>query len=114
MGTSANAAPGGRGAPVPKDVDFANYFCTYAFLYHQKDMLSDRVRMDAYFNAIFENKKHFAGKVSFFIITILRINHLPLSAVLYEWNFASLHFSIKHKGWIKLPLDVSYFELRLV
>ncbi|WVZ20905.1 hypothetical protein V8G54_008227 [Vigna mungo] len=62
MGTSANAAPGGRGAPVPKDVDFANYFCTYAFLYHQKDMLSDRVRMDAYFNAIFENKKHYAGK----------------------------------------------------
>ncbi|KOM40162.1 hypothetical protein LR48_Vigan04g036000 [Vigna angularis] len=62
MGTSANAAPGGRGAPVPKDVDFANYFCTYAFLYHQKDMLSDRVRMDAYFNAIFENKNHFAGK----------------------------------------------------
>ncbi|KAK7354294.1 hypothetical protein VNO80_19753 [Phaseolus coccineus] len=62
MGTSANAVPGGRGAPVPKDVDYANYFCTYAFLYHQKEMLSDRVRMDAYFNAIFENKNHFAGK----------------------------------------------------
>lgn len=25
-------------------------------------MLSDRVRMDAYFNAVFENKHHFAGK----------------------------------------------------
>ncbi|KAH1254265.1 Protein arginine N-methyltransferase PRMT10 [Glycine max] len=63
MGTSANAVAGGRGgAPVPKDVDYANYFCTYAFLYHQKEMLSDRVRMDAYFNAIFENKRHFAGK----------------------------------------------------
>ncbi|CAJ1975447.1 unnamed protein product [Sphenostylis stenocarpa] len=62
MGTSANAGAGGRGAPVPKDVDYANYFCTYAFLYHQKEMLSDRVRMDAYFNAIFENKRHFAGK----------------------------------------------------
>ena len=64
MGTSANAVAGGRGgAPVPKDVDYANYFCTYAFLYHHKEMLSDRVRMDAYFNAIFENKRHFAGKV---------------------------------------------------
>ncbi|NP_001242269.1 Protein arginine N-methyltransferase PRMT10-like [Glycine max] len=63
MGTSANAVAGGRGgAPVPKDVDYANYFCTYAFLYHQKEMLSDRVRMDAYFDAIFQNKRHFAGK----------------------------------------------------
>ncbi|KAL2228961.1 UNVERIFIED_CONTAM: Protein arginine N-methyltransferase PRMT10 [Sesamum indicum] len=47
---------------VDKGVDFANYFCTYGFLYHQKEMLSDRVRMDAYFNAIFENKHHFQGK----------------------------------------------------
>ncbi|KAK4391648.1 protein arginine N-methyltransferase PRMT10 [Sesamum angolense] len=47
---------------VDKGVDFANYFCTYGFLYHQKEMLSDRVRMDAYYNAIFENKHHFQGK----------------------------------------------------
>ncbi|XP_031251572.1 protein arginine N-methyltransferase PRMT10-like [Pistacia vera] len=52
----------GGGPTVDKGVDFANYFCTYAFLYHQKEMLSDRVRMDAYFNAIFENKHHFQGK----------------------------------------------------
>ncbi|TMW96398.1 protein arginine N-methyltransferase PRMT10 [Solanum lycopersicum] len=60
MGSSSNAA-----APinnVDKGVDYANYFCTYAFLYHQKEMLSDRVRMDAYYNAIFQNKHHFAGK----------------------------------------------------
>jgi len=81
MGTSTNAVPGGRGAPVPKDVDYANYFCTYAFLYHQKEMLSDRVRMDAYFNAIFENKNHFAGKVSLFLIAILPIKQYPLSAL---------------------------------
>ncbi|KAM1177745.1 hypothetical protein ACFX13_017465 [Malus domestica] len=31
------------GAPVDKDVDFANYLCTYAFLYHQKEKLSDRL-----------------------------------------------------------------------
>lgn len=72
MGSSANGVTGSRsnggggggggGATVDKGVDFANYFCTYAFLYHQKEMLSDRVRMDAYFNSIFQNKNHFAGK----------------------------------------------------
>ncbi|XP_022864230.1 protein arginine N-methyltransferase PRMT10 [Olea europaea var. sylvestris] len=55
--TSAPAA-----VSVDKGVDFANYFCTYGFLYHQKEMLSDRVRMDAYYNAVFENKHHFEGK----------------------------------------------------
>ncbi|EFJ04382.1 hypothetical protein SELMODRAFT_267887 [Selaginella moellendorffii] len=50
------------GAPVDKAVDFANYFCTYSYLYHQKDMLSDRVRMDAYHSAVFKNKRHFQGK----------------------------------------------------
>lgn len=49
-------------APVDKGVDFANYFCTYAFLYHQKEMLSDRVRMKAYHDAIFLNPAHFRGK----------------------------------------------------
>lgn len=64
MGTSSeNAAAVGRGTAVPKEVDYANYFCTYSFLYHQKEMLSDRVRMDAYFNAVFENKHHFKDKV---------------------------------------------------
>lgn len=69
MGSSANGAPGNRmstsngGATVvDKGVDFANYFCTYAYLYHQKEMLSDRVRMDAYYKAVFENKHHFQGK----------------------------------------------------
>lgn len=61
-GGSSNGSGGGAVA-VDKGVDFAQYFCTYAFLYHQKEMLSDRVRMDAYFNAIFENKHHFKGKV---------------------------------------------------
>ena len=49
--------------PIDKAADFANYFCTYAFLYHQKEMLSDRVRMEAYYNAIHSNAKHFKGKV---------------------------------------------------
>ncbi|XP_027338708.1 protein arginine N-methyltransferase PRMT10 [Abrus precatorius] len=62
MGTSANDVACDQSAIVHKGVDYAQYFCTYAFLYHQKEMLSDRVRMDAYFNAIFENKCHFTGK----------------------------------------------------
>nr|CAD1822179.1 unnamed protein product [Ananas comosus var. bracteatus] len=56
--SSAAAAAG-----VDKGVDFANYFCTYAYLYHQKEMLCDRVRMDAYYNAVFRNKHHFRNKV---------------------------------------------------
>ncbi|EOA37962.1 hypothetical protein CARUB_v10009430mg [Capsella rubella] len=61
-GRAAGTGGGGPSAPVDKEVDFAQYFCTYSFLYHQKDMLSDRVRMDAYFNAVFQNKHHFEGK----------------------------------------------------
>ncbi|KAL4653997.1 hypothetical protein ACB092_01G346300 [Castanea dentata] len=60
-----SGASNGGGAPVPvvdKELDFAQYFCTYAFLYHQKEMLSDRVRMDAYYNSVFQNKHHFKGK----------------------------------------------------
>lgn len=48
---------------VDKAADYANYFCTYAFLYHQKEMLSDCVRMDAYHDSIFKNFKHFKDKV---------------------------------------------------
>ncbi|CAI5967479.1 unnamed protein product [Closterium sp. NIES-65] len=55
---------GGGGRPqVDKAADFANYFCTYAYLYHQKDMLSDRVRMNAYRDAVMKNKAHFVDKV---------------------------------------------------
>ncbi|KAG1330095.1 protein arginine N-methyltransferase PRMT10 [Cocos nucifera] len=61
--SSESRVAAGGGAEVDKGVDFANYFCTYAFLYHQKEMLSDRVRMDAYYNAVFQNKHHFRGKV---------------------------------------------------
>ncbi|CAI5536240.1 unnamed protein product [Closterium sp. Naga37s-1] len=54
---------GGGGRPqVDKAADFANYFCTYAYLYHQKDMLSDRVRMNAYRDAVMKNKAHFVDK----------------------------------------------------
>jgi protein arginine N-methyltransferase 1 len=59
---SASAAGGGP-AVVDKEVDFANYFCTYSYLYHQKEMLCDRVRMDAYHSAVFRNAHHFRGKV---------------------------------------------------
>ncbi|KAG2718696.1 hypothetical protein I3843_03G223000 [Carya illinoinensis] len=64
MGSFQNGVVGGdrSATAVDKGVDFAQYFCTYAFLYHQKEMLSDRVRMDAYFNSIFQNKHHFQGK----------------------------------------------------
>ncbi|CAI9782476.1 unnamed protein product [Fraxinus pennsylvanica] len=59
---NGGATSAAEAVAVDKGVDFANYFCTYGFLYHQKEMLSDRVRMDAYYNAVFENKHHFEGK----------------------------------------------------
>eukprot|EP00993_Chasmostoma_nieuportense_P001655 NODE_2516_length_1157_cov_23.187379_g2397_i0.p1 GENE.NODE_2516_length_1157_cov_23.187379_g2397_i0~~NODE_2516_length_1157_cov_23.187379_g2397_i0.p1 ORF type:complete len:351 (-),score=92.08 NODE_2516_length_1157_cov_23.187379_g2397_i0:85-1137(-) len=43
--------------------DFANYFCTYEFLYHQKQMLEDRRRMVAYHTAIFQNAAQFKDKI---------------------------------------------------
>lgn len=46
-----------------KASDFANYFVSYGYISHQKRMLSDKVRMRAYSNAIMQNKKAFEGKV---------------------------------------------------
>ena len=44
------------------DADFANYFCTYGYLYHQKDMLEDQSRMTAYHDAVRLNPALFRGK----------------------------------------------------
>ena len=38
--------------------DFANYFCTYAYIYHQKQMLSDDLRMQSDRDAIFDIARH--------------------------------------------------------
>lgn len=46
-----------------KSSDFANYFCTYAYLYHQKQMLMDNSRMQKYQDSIFLNKDQFKDKV---------------------------------------------------
>lgn len=43
--------------------DFANYFITYGYIYHQKQMLSDELRMQCYRDSIFENAAHFKDKV---------------------------------------------------
>ncbi|KAL7541904.1 hypothetical protein ACHAWF_007052 [Thalassiosira exigua] len=49
--------------PTAKASDFANYFCAYAQLYHQKQMLTDHHRMAAYHAAIAGNREVFEGKV---------------------------------------------------
>jgi protein arginine N-methyltransferase 1 len=51
-----------KGTEADKAADFANYFCSYSYLYHQKQMLMDHVRMRAYHSAIMNNKHLFAGK----------------------------------------------------
>lgn len=48
---------------APEATDYANYFCTYSFLYHQKDMLEDHKRTSAYFNACLKNQSVFRDKV---------------------------------------------------
>ncbi|KAG1680823.1 hypothetical protein FOA52_008156 [Chlamydomonas sp. UWO 241] len=48
---------------APDATDFANYFCTYGYLYHQKEMLEDHKRTGAYYQAVMSNKRQFAGKV---------------------------------------------------
>jgi protein arginine N-methyltransferase 1 len=50
---------GGDGAAAS---DFANYFCSYAFLYHQKQMLEDQHRMGTYHQAVVGNRSLFEGK----------------------------------------------------
>eukprot|EP01026_Neomeris_dumetosa_P044783 TRINITY_DN3792_c0_g2_i3.p1 TRINITY_DN3792_c0_g2~~TRINITY_DN3792_c0_g2_i3.p1 ORF type:complete len:468 (-),score=63.65 TRINITY_DN3792_c0_g2_i3:547-1950(-) len=47
---------------APDTTDYANYFCTYAYLYHQKDMLEDHRRTGAYYNAVMNNRACFEGK----------------------------------------------------
>jgi len=66
QGGNAKSMQGGNGnvlmAPPPDGVDYANYFCAYAELYHQKQMLVDTIRMEQYMASMMENKSSFKGK----------------------------------------------------
>eukprot|EP00586_Coscinodiscus_wailesii_P014392 CAMPEP_0172514484 /NCGR_PEP_ID=MMETSP1066-20121228/260396_1 /TAXON_ID=671091 /ORGANISM="Coscinodiscus wailesii, Strain CCMP2513" /LENGTH=415 /DNA_ID=CAMNT_0013295173 /DNA_START=213 /DNA_END=1460 /DNA_ORIENTATION=- len=55
--------PSFNGSDKAKATDFANYFCSYAQLYHQKQMLADHNRMAAYHSAIIGNSDVFKDKV---------------------------------------------------
>ncbi|CAB9513596.1 arginine N-methyltransferase 1 [Seminavis robusta] len=55
--------PSFNGDEKAKATDFANYFCSYAQLYHQKQMLADHNRMAAYHSAILGNSSVFKDKV---------------------------------------------------
>ena len=58
-----DSSPIMKGGEAAKAADFANYFCSYAYLYHQKQMLMDHNRMKAYHDAIMSNRSMFEGKV---------------------------------------------------
>jgi len=60
--------PSFQGSEKAKASDFANYFCSYAQLYHQKQMLADHNRMAAYHSAIMGNCNIFKDKVGFIVI----------------------------------------------
>jgi len=55
--------PSYDGDEKAKATDFANYFCSYAQLYHQKQMLVDHNRMASYHQAIMGNAEMFKDKV---------------------------------------------------
>jgi len=63
LAESDDISPIMKGTEADKAADFANYFCSYAYLYHQKQMLMDHVRMRAYHTAVMANKSLFEGKV---------------------------------------------------
>ena len=57
--SSDGEIPSFNGDEKAKASDFANYFCSYAQLYHQKTMLADHNRMAAYHSAILGNPEVF-------------------------------------------------------
>merc|ERR1719162_1683306 len=61
--TEKGQIPTFEGSDKAKATDFANYFCSYAQLYHQKQMLADHNRMAAYHAAIMGNPDVFKDKV---------------------------------------------------
>lgn len=61
--TDEGEIPTFQGSDKAKATDFANYFCSYAQLYHQKQMLADHNRMAAYHAAIMGNSDVFKDKV---------------------------------------------------
>lgn len=61
--TDTGEIPSFNGSDKAKATDFANYFCSYAQLYHQKQMLADHSRMAAYHTAILGNSSIFKDKV---------------------------------------------------
>jgi type I protein arginine methyltransferase len=61
--TDTGDIPSFNGDEKSKATDYANYFCSYAQLYHQKQMLCDHNRMAAYHSAILGNRDVFKDKV---------------------------------------------------
>eukprot|EP00569_Conticribra_weissflogii_P005892 CAMPEP_0171345122 /NCGR_PEP_ID=MMETSP0878-20121228/20895_1 /TAXON_ID=67004 /ORGANISM="Thalassiosira weissflogii, Strain CCMP1336" /LENGTH=454 /DNA_ID=CAMNT_0011848467 /DNA_START=384 /DNA_END=1748 /DNA_ORIENTATION=- len=61
--SSSGEIPTFDGDEKAKATDFANYFCAYSQLYHQKQMLTDHNRMAAYHAAIVGNSDVFKDKV---------------------------------------------------
>ncbi|KAL7503217.1 hypothetical protein ACHAXN_001037 [Cyclotella atomus] len=61
--SNSNNIPTYDGDSSAKATDFANYFCAYSQLYHQKQMLTDHNRMAAYHSAICGNSDLFKDKI---------------------------------------------------
>ncbi|KAJ1637723.1 protein arginine N-methyltransferase [Pavlovales sp. CCMP2436] len=63
MGDASAAGVDGQPEKFEDTTEYANYFVTYGYLYHQKQMLEDHLRMVSYRDAMLKNRAQFAGKV---------------------------------------------------
>jgi len=61
--SSSGEIPSFNGSEKAEATDYANYFSSYAQLYHQKQMLADHNRMAAYHSAILGNASLFQDKI---------------------------------------------------
>lgn len=61
--SASGEIPSFNGDSQARATDFANYFCSYNELHHQKQMLADHNRMQAYHSAILGNQDVFRDKI---------------------------------------------------
>lgn len=90
-----------RGGEAAKAADYANYFCSYSFLYHQKQMLTDQQRMHAYHSAVMKNTALFEGK------TVVDVG--AGSGILSVWSAqagASKVWAVEYTNMAKYAIDL--------
>ena len=109
--------PSYNGSEKAKATDFANYFCSYAELHHQKQMLADHNRMAAYHSSILGNTSVFkdkivmdVGTVRVFVFYFLILFILYLTFTFFGYNNREVEFLLhglhKLEQNVCMPLNI--------